>query len=111
MAEEDEPILIYTTFPSPEDAKRVGKALVERRLAACVNIFPGMISYYEWKGSLEEDQETAMLIKTRRGVQARALDATVDLHPFDTPAALVLELGGGADAFCAWIAEQTRPET
>ncbi|ODS03548.1 hypothetical protein AUC71_09010, partial [Methyloceanibacter marginalis] len=51
MRNEDRPILIYTTFPSLEDAKRVGEALVAARLAACVNAFPGMISIFEWNGA------------------------------------------------------------
>lgn len=109
MRPEDEPILIYSTFPSLDDAKRVGHSLVEQRLAACVNIFPGMKSIYEWQGKLEEGEEIAMLIKTRRELQQRVIDATVQLHPFETPAVLVLEIGGGADDFCAWIAERTRP--
>ena len=50
MTSDDLPVLIYTTFPSLEEAKRVGDALVSARLAACVNMFPGMISIYEWKG-------------------------------------------------------------
>lgn len=108
MPADEDPILIYTTLPSLEEARRVGGALVERRLAACVNILPGMVAVYEWQGAMEEGQEAAMLIKTRRGLQERAIDALLELHPYETPAALVLEVGGGSAAFCAWIADQTR---
>ena len=53
MTKDDRPVLVYTTFASLDDAKRVGDALVAARLAACVNIFPGMVSIYEWKGTRE----------------------------------------------------------
>ena len=108
MQDGDRPILVYTTLPSPEEAKRVGKALIQARLAACVNIFPGMFSIYEWKGNLEQGSEAAMLIKTRAALQERVLTETRRLHPYETPALLVLELRGGSEDFCAWIAAQTR---
>ena len=66
MANDDRPVLIYTTLPSLDEAKRVGDALVAARLAACVNMFPGMISIFEWKGARDEANEVAMIIKTRR---------------------------------------------
>ncbi len=103
----DKPILIYTTFGSAADAKRVGRALVESGVAACVNIFPGMISVFEWEGALDEADEVAMLIKTRSGLKQETLEAAEQLHPYDTPALLVLETSGGSDAFADWIAEQT----
>lgn len=103
----DKPILIYTTFGNEADAKCVGRALVEARLAACVNIFPGMISIFEWDGALDEEGEVAMLIKTRSGLKQEALEVAGKLHPYDTPALLVLETSGGSDAFANWIAEQT----
>lgn len=53
MAQDDRPVLVYTTFAHLDDAKRVGDGLVAARLAACVNIFPGMISIYEWKGCVK----------------------------------------------------------
>lgn len=106
---DDDPILIYTTFAEPADARRVGKALVEARLAACVNIFEGMTAIYEWQGALEEAGETAMLIKTRRGLQNQALEEAKRQHPYDTPALLVIPIDGGGAEFFAWIAAQTQP--
>ncbi|MGI9382513.1 MAG: divalent-cation tolerance protein CutA [Methyloligellaceae bacterium] len=111
MQQDDQPILIYTTFASPDDAKAVGGALVEARLAACVNIFPGMTSIYEWEGAAEEAGECAMLIKSRRGLQAQVLEETTRLHPYDTPALLVIPIDGGGSDYLAWIAAQTRPLT
>ena len=107
MASGDDPVLIYTTFPSIEDAKRVGAVLVEARLAACVNIFPGMISIFEWKGKREEASEVAMIIKTRRSLTERVLAETRRLHPYELPALLVLPTEGGSADYCAWIVGQT----
>ena len=76
MVNEERPTLIYTTFATLEDAKRVGDALVAAKLAACVNIFPGMISIYEWKGAREVADEVAMIIKTRTSLTEAVLTET-----------------------------------
>jgi periplasmic divalent cation tolerance protein len=107
MANYEQPVLIYTTFPSLDDAKRVGDALVAARLAACVNIFPGMISIFEWKGAREETNEVAMIIKTRGSLTEAVLKETKWLHPYELPALLVLPTQGGSAEYCGWIASQT----
>lgn len=107
MANDDRPVLIYTTLPSLEDAKRVGEALVAGRLAACVNMFPGMISIFEWKGAREVADEVAMIIKTRRSLAGAVMAETKRLHPYELPALLVLPSEGGSDEYCGWIASQT----
>lgn len=103
----DQPVLVYTTFAKLDDAKRVGDALVAGRLAACVNIFPGMISIFEWKGKREEASEAAMIIKTRRSLTERVIAETRRLHPYELPALLVLPTEGGSADYCAWIIGQT----
>ena len=108
MANDERPVLIYTTFPSIEDAKRVGDALVAARLAACVNMVPGMISIFEWKGAREEANEVAMIIKTRAALVERVIEETKRLHPYEIPALLVLPTEGGSEDYCAWIAGQTQ---
>ncbi|HXG79409.1 MAG TPA: divalent-cation tolerance protein CutA [Methyloceanibacter sp.] len=108
MTNGDRPVLIYTTFPSLEDAKRVGEALVAARLAACVNMFPGMLSIYEWKGAREEASEVAMIIKTRSALAERAMQETKRLHPYELPALLILPTEGGSAEYCGWIASQTQ---
>jgi len=108
MANDDRPVLIYTTFPSLEDAKRVGAALVAAGLAACVNMFPGMISIFEWKGAREEADEVAMIIKTRSALAEAVLQETKRLHPYELPALLVLPTEGGSEEYCGWIASQTQ---
>jgi periplasmic divalent cation tolerance protein len=107
MATDDWPILVYTTFPRLDDAKRVGDALVAARLAACINIFPGMISIYEWKGTREMADEVAMIIKTRASLTNAVLAETKRLHPYELPALLVLPTAGSSDEYCGWIFAQT----
>jgi periplasmic divalent cation tolerance protein len=110
MSKDDRPALIYTTFPSLDDAKRVGEALVAARLAACVNMFPGMISIFEWKGAREQANELAMIIKTRASLTEQVLKETKRLHPYELPALLVLPIEGGSDEYCGWIASQTQSQ-
>lgn len=98
---------IYTTLPDAPAASALGKALVERRLAACVNIFSNMTSIYEWQGKLQEDMETAMLIKTRRELVNETIKAARELHPYETPALLILPVAGGNDEYLSWVAAQT----
>jgi periplasmic divalent cation tolerance protein len=107
MTNEDRPVLIYTTFPSLEDAKRVGEALVTARLAACVNMFPGMISIFSWKGVREEANEVAMIVKTRNALVDSVLAEVKRLHPYELPALLVLPTEGGSAEYCGWIASET----
>ena len=107
MGNAERPVLIYTTFASLEDAKDVGAALVAARLAACVNMFPGMISIYAWDGAREEANEVAMIIKTRESLTDQVLAETKRLHPYEVPALLVLPVEGGSDEYCAWIISET----
>jgi periplasmic divalent cation tolerance protein len=107
MANDDRPVLIYTTFPSLDDAKRVGDALVAARLAACVNMFPGMISIFEWKGARAAADEVAMIIKTRASLAKTVCEETKRLHPYELPALLLLPTEGGSAEYCGWIARQT----
>jgi periplasmic divalent cation tolerance protein len=111
MTNDDRPILIYTTFPGLDDAKRVGDALVGARLAACVNMFPGMISIFEWEGAREEANEVAMIIKTRASLTEAVLKETKRLHPYELPALLVLPTEGGSAEYCGWITSQTESPT
>ena len=108
MGQDNDPLLIYTTFEKMEDARKVGRALVKARLAACVNIIPSMTSIYEWQGELCENSEVIMLIKTRKGCLEKALALAKELHPFDTPALLVIKPEAADNAFADWIVEQTQ---
>ena len=107
MDANDKPVLIYSTFPSAAEAERIGGSLVDRGLAACVNIFDGMTSIYIWEGKRERGAEAAMLIKTRASLASQAIAEARKLHPYSNPAFLVLPVSGGSEDFIRWIAEQT----
>jgi periplasmic divalent cation tolerance protein len=111
LNENDKPVLIYSTFPSAADAERIGAMLVDRGLAACVNILPGMTSIYIWDGKRQRDAEAAMLIKTRTSLADTAIAEARKLHPYANPALVVLPIDGGSTEFLRWIAEQTAQPT
>jgi periplasmic divalent cation tolerance protein len=93
-------VLVYTTWPSIVEAERAGRAIVERRLAACVNILPGMISHYWWEGKIERAEEVVMLVKTRAALAEAAGDAVKERHSYTTPAIMTLPT--------VWIPTTTR---
>ena len=107
MQANDKPVVIYATFPSPAEAERIGGVLVERGLAACVNIFPQMTAIYIWESARQRESETAMLIKTRAGLADTVIAETRKLHPYTNPALVVLPIEGGSQDFLRWIGEQT----
>ena len=101
-------ILVLTTIAAEADGTALGRALVDERLAACVNILPAMTSVYRWKGQVEQDREQQVIIKTTRDRLA-ALQARVrDLHSYELPEFLVIEAGGGAEAYLAWVEEAVK---
>jgi len=107
VQENDKPVLIYSTFPSPESADLAGKGLVEAHLAACVNIIPGMTSIYRWEGKIERGSEAVMIIKTRKGLVEAVIAAVKEQHPYTNPALLELPVGGGSADYLAWLIEET----
>jgi periplasmic divalent cation tolerance protein len=105
--ENDKTVLIYSTFPTPEAAETVGGALVDRALAACVNILPGMTSIYVWQGERHREAETVMVIKTRAQIADTVVAEARRMHPYTNPAFIILPVSGGSADFLRWIAEQT----
>ena len=102
-------VFVYTTYPSLVEAETAGRALVERRLCACVNILPGMVSLYWWQGSVERGDEIVMIIKTRSSL-AEAVGAAVrQMHSYTTPAILVLPIESADPDYHAWIVAETQP--
>ena len=99
--------MVYTTFPTLESARLVARALVEARLAACVNILPEMVSIYRWDGAAAEDAEVAMLVKTRRELVKRVIDQIGQRHPYTTPAIVAYDIAAGSAAYLDWISEMT----
>jgi len=96
--------LVLTTLGADTDAAALARTLVEERLAACVNVVPGMTSIYRWKGSVEQEREQQLLIKTTSG-SVEALAARLrDLHPYELPEFIVLDASASA-AYGAWVKE------
>ena len=99
----ERPLLVYTTFPDEDTALAVGRELVAERLAACVNVLPGMKSVYAWKGEIERGQEVVTIVKTRNGLRDEVRDALQAHHPYETPIILLLEVSGGHPATLDWL--------
>jgi len=100
-------VFVYTTYPSLVEAEKAGRTLVERRLCACVNILPGMVSHYWWNGAVERGEEVVMIIKTRASLGARVLAAVKDMHSYSTPAILVLPVESVEQGYFDWIISVT----
>lgn len=103
----DRPLLVYTTFPDVDTARSIGEGLVRDRLIACINVLPGMVSVYAWKGSIERGQETVGILKTRKGLQDRVQQALKDRHPYETPVILFIEPSAADEATLAWLVGET----
>lgn len=98
--------LVVTTCPDRKTAEHIAEHLVANRLAACVNILPGMQSVYEWKGEVCREQEFVLLIKSRQDIYPRLEKAIVDHHPYELPEVIALPVEAGLAGYLAWIDEQ-----
>lgn len=96
-------VIALSSIGSAEDAERLARALVERRLAACVNVVPGVVSHYRWKGELVRDEERLLVIKTRAERLEALLAALVELHPYELPELVALEIKGGNEPYLEWL--------
>jgi periplasmic divalent cation tolerance protein len=99
--------LIYITTNSAEEALRIGRALVESRLAACANILDPMTSVYWWEGEVRETQETVMIAKTTVANIDRLTATVAEIHSNDCPCVISIPIDGGASAFLDWISGET----
>jgi periplasmic divalent cation tolerance protein len=99
--------LIYMTAGSEDEAERIGRDLVASRLAACVNIIPGMKSVYRWKGTLQEDRETVLIAKSSSERLSQLTERVKTLHSYDCPCVVSLPVAGGNQDFIDWIGAAT----
>lgn len=105
----DAVLWVYVTAADADEARRIGRALVEERLAACANILPGHTAIYRWEGRLEEAQETAFVAKTTAD-RFEALRARIRaLHSYTLPAILALPAATGDAEFLDWVRAEARP--
>lgn len=100
-------LLLLSTFPGDDNAKRLARILLEKKLAACINIIKGVESMYIWQGEIMQDDEVLLLIKTRRQHYDTLEQVIKTEHPYDVPEILTFEIAGGLSAYLDWIAEVT----
>ena len=101
-------VFVYTTYPSLVEADKAGRALVEQRLCACVNIIPNMVSHYWWNGAVERGEEVVMIVKTRASLSGAVSAAVKTKHSYTTPAILVLPIESVDTAYHDWILAETK---
>jgi periplasmic divalent cation tolerance protein len=103
----DRAVFVYTTYPSIVEAEEAGRSLVELRLCACVNILPGMVSYYWWQGAVERGDEVVMIIKTRAALSERVATAVKEMHSYSVPAIMVVPLESVDQPYLEWLMAET----
>ncbi len=99
--------LVYITTRDIEQAKYIGKILVEEHLVACVNILPQMTSIYYWQDELQTDEEAILIAKTGASLVDKVTQKVKALHSYDVPAIIVLPIEGGDSDYLNWLASQT----
>ncbi len=105
-------IVVLVTCGSSKEARKIARALVERRLAACVNILPGKVtSVYRWKGKAESAKDILLVIKTTRGRFATLQRAVRELHSYDVPEIIALAIADGSRDYLEWIADSVHPRS
>jgi periplasmic divalent cation tolerance protein len=105
----EQAVVVLTTVGSEDDAVRLATALVERRLAACVNIVPGVRSIYRWQGAVQDDRELLLLVKTTRDRRAALAEALRELHPYEVPEVVAVEPSFVAEPYAGWLADAVAP--
>jgi periplasmic divalent cation tolerance protein len=101
-------ILVLTTASSKDEARKIGRTLVERELAACVNIVPQVGSIYRWEGEVEEAEEWLLVIKTTRSAFERVRDAINELHSYGVPECIAVPIESGSMEYLNWLGESVK---
>ena len=98
---------VYVSAPSLDVAHAIGSALVEGRLAACINIFPGMQSIYRWQGKIETAAEVVLIAKSRASLFDEVEKRIIELHPYDCPCIVAWPIEVGYQPYLAWLGQET----
>jgi periplasmic divalent cation tolerance protein len=98
-------VVVLTTVPSADKGEEIARTLVEERLAACVNVLPGMTSIYRWRDAVEREPECQVVIKTTRARVPALQTRLAALHPYELPEFIVLSVADGGAAYVRWILE------
>jgi periplasmic divalent cation tolerance protein len=100
-------LIVFSTFPDESAARVSAGKLVEERLAACVNILPGLTSLYRWEGKLQTSDEVLLVIKTTRESYPRLESALKACHPYELPEILAVAVDAGLPEYLQWVAHET----
>ncbi|MBC7223558.1 MAG: divalent-cation tolerance protein CutA [Anaerolineae bacterium] len=103
-----EHLVVLVTCGSEEEAHTLAGRLVEARLAACVNVVPGVVSHYWWEGRVQSDAEWLLLIKTRLELLETLIQRVRAWHSYEEPEVIALPIVGGSPSYLAWIQESTQ---
>jgi periplasmic divalent cation tolerance protein len=98
---------VSTTTDKREDVEKISKAMVEKRLAACVQIVGPITSYYRWKGNLENAEEWLLIIKTRSELYPQIEDAIKAVHSYETPEIIAVSVTAGSSDYLDWLKSET----
>ena len=101
-------LLVLTTAGSEQEAETIARALVEKKLAACVNIVPKIGSGYRWEAEVKKSEEWLLLIKTARALQHEVFAAIRELHSYELPESISIAIEDGSKGYLDWLAENTR---
>jgi periplasmic divalent cation tolerance protein len=105
-------IVVLITVPSTEVGEQVASALMEQKLAACVNILPSITSIFAWQGEVQNDREVLLVVKTRAELfHERLIPAVKAIHPYEVPEIIALPIVMGSQGYLDWIAAETEPIT
>jgi periplasmic divalent cation tolerance protein len=103
-------LIAYCTCPDQPSAERIAGALIDRRLAACVNLLPGVRSFFRWEGQVEDEREELLLIKTTEDRMPALRDAIAELHPYDVPELIAVRIADGLAPYTDWVREESTGE-
>lgn len=102
-------IIVLTTVERSEDGERIAKLLVEREIAACVQILPQMNSIYRWQGKVEKASEHILIVKTRRELYSAVESEIRANHPYQLPEIIALAIENGSKEYLSWLVDATKP--
>ncbi len=100
--------VVLVTVPDEKAGKALARSLVHARLAACASVVPGLTSIYRWEGTVEEDPESLVIIKTTRGALSELTERVVEQHPYDVPEVLALPVIDGHGPYLHWLLESVK---
>ena len=109
MADSTEALVVFTNLPDHDAAMRLARILIEKQLAACVNVLAAGTSVYRWRGQVETAHEVAVLIKTRAGSYAGVEAAILGVHPYELPEIIAVPVVRGLPQYLDWVAAETPP--